>query len=128
MLGAPVTVKLTPLLDTPPEVVTTTFPVVAPVGTNAVMLPACQLLVVAAVPLNFTVPRLLPKFEPAITIEELMAPLFGVRLVMLGAVPPPEVVADALLATSAQLAELACVIGALVAVAEVCIQYSVPIP
>ena len=40
MLGAGVTVKLTPLLATPPAAVTTTLPVVAPEGTMAVMLPA----------------------------------------------------------------------------------------
>ena len=56
MLGADVvlTVKLTPLLATPPTV-TTTFPVVAPVGTGATMLVALQLVGVAATPLNFTV-------------------------------------------------------------------------
>jgi hypothetical protein len=36
MLGAGVTVKETPLLATPPAAVTTTLPVVAPVGTVAV--------------------------------------------------------------------------------------------
>ena len=53
MLGADVvlTVKLTPLLATPPTV-TTTLPVVAPDGTGATMLVALQLVGVAAVPLN----------------------------------------------------------------------------
>jgi len=83
MLGAGVTVKFTPLLATPPAV-TTTFPVVAPVGTTAVMLPVFQALIVAEVPLNVTVPCVLPKFDPAITIDEPTAPLFGVRLVMVG--------------------------------------------
>ena len=56
MLGADVvlTVKLTPLLANPPTV-TTTFPLVAPVGTGATMLVALQLVGVAATPLNFTV-------------------------------------------------------------------------
>ena len=55
MLGAgTVTVKLTPLLAWPPTV-TTTFPVVAPVGTAATMLVALQLVGVAAVPLKLTV-------------------------------------------------------------------------
>jgi len=48
------TVKLTPLLATPPTV-TATFPVVAPVGTGATMLVALQPVGVAATPLNFTV-------------------------------------------------------------------------
>jgi hypothetical protein len=54
MLGAAVTVKVTPLLALL-ETVTTTLPVVAPVGTVAVMLDALQLVVVAVVPLNLTV-------------------------------------------------------------------------
>jgi len=54
MLGVGNTVKLTPLLAWP-ETMTTTFPVVAPVGTLATMLVALQLVAVAAVPLNVTV-------------------------------------------------------------------------
>jgi len=84
MLGAPVTVKFFPLLDDP-ETVTTTLPVVAPVGTVAVMLDVLQLVVVAVVPLNFTVP-LDPKFEPAITMDDPTAPVFGVSDEMVGAV------------------------------------------
>ena len=86
MLGAPVTVNVTPLLDKP-ETVTTTLPVVAPVGTVAEMLDAPQLVVVAVVPLNLTVldPLVDPKFDPAITIDDPTAPVFGVRDVMLGA-------------------------------------------
>jgi hypothetical protein len=53
MLGGTRTVKVTPLLGTPPTV-TTTLPVVAPAGTGAEMLVALQLVGVAAVPLNFT--------------------------------------------------------------------------
>jgi hypothetical protein len=88
MLGAEVTVSVTPLLATPPAAVTTTLPVVAPVGTVAVMLVAAQLvIVVALVPLNFTLPlpRDGPKFDPAITIDDPTAPVFGVSVVMLGA-------------------------------------------
>jgi hypothetical protein len=53
MLGpaAPPTVKLTPLLARL-ATVTTTFPVVAPVGTDTTMLVALQLVGVATVPLN----------------------------------------------------------------------------
>lgn len=54
MLGGMRTVKLTPLLATPPTA-TTTLPVVAPAGTGAVMLVALQAVGVAVVPLNFTV-------------------------------------------------------------------------
>ena len=56
MLGAGVTVKLTPALATPPAAVTTTLPVVAPVGTIAVMLVTLQLETVAVVPLKVTLP------------------------------------------------------------------------
>jgi len=84
MLGAGVTVKLEPLLCAPPREVTTTFPVVAPAGTVAVMLLALQVLTVAAVPLNVTVPCDVPKFEPAMTTEDPTAPVLGVRLLMLG--------------------------------------------
>jgi hypothetical protein len=88
MLGAAVTVNVTPLLATPPAAVTTTLPVVAPVGTLAVMLVAPQLvIVVALVPLNFTLPFPCdgPKFDPAITMEDPTAPVLGVSDVMLGA-------------------------------------------
>jgi len=87
MLGAgTVTVKLTPLLATPPTV-TTTFPVVAPVGTGTTMLVALQLVGVAAVPLNFTVlvPCVAPKFAPVIVTDVPTNPDVGFTLVMLGA-------------------------------------------
>jgi hypothetical protein len=85
MLGAATTVKLTPLLATP-DTVTTTFPVVAPLGTVAAMLVALQLVAVAVVPLNFTVllPWVEPKFVPAIVTEAPTAPDVGDKLVMLG--------------------------------------------
>ena len=55
ILGAATTVNETPLLALLPTV-TTTFPVVAPVGTVATIEVALQLpMVVAVVPLNFTV-------------------------------------------------------------------------
>jgi hypothetical protein len=68
MLGAGiVTVKLTPLLACPPTV-TTTLPVVAPVGTAATILVALQFAGVAVVPLKVTVlvPCVDPKFAPLI--------------------------------------------------------------
>src|SRR5579864_8278164 len=85
MVGAGVTVNVTPLLATPPTV-TTTFPVVAVPGTTAVMLVVPQLLIVVAVtPLNFTVlePCGEPKPLPAITTLLPTAPVAGVKLVTL---------------------------------------------
>ena len=59
--------NVTPLLATPPTV-TTTLPVVAPLGTGTTMLVALQLVGTPAVPLNFTVlvPCVAPKFVPVI--------------------------------------------------------------
>src|ERR1700685_3994259 len=87
MLGpSVVTVKFTPLLATPPTV-TTTRPVVAPLGTGTTMLVAPQVLGVAAAPLNVTVlgPSVEPKFAPAIVTGVPTAPDVGFRLVKLGA-------------------------------------------
>lgn len=86
ILGAETTVKLLPLLATP-DTVTTTFPVVAPLGTLATMLVALQLGAVAVVPLNFTVllPCVEPKLAPVIVTEAPTAPDVGERLVILGA-------------------------------------------
>src|SRR2546422_9755345 len=87
MLGAgTVTVKLTPLLATPPTV-TTTLPVVAPAGTGTTMLVALQLVGAVAVPLNVTVlvPCVAPKFAPAIVTDVPTNPDVGFKLVMLGA-------------------------------------------
>jgi hypothetical protein len=87
MLGAGTTVKFTPLLGTPPAAVTTTLPVVAPLGAVAVMLLAPQLVTVALVPLKVTppLPCVAPKLDPATTIDDPTAPVFGVNEVMLGA-------------------------------------------
>jgi hypothetical protein len=80
-----VTVKVTPLLATPPAV-TTTFPVVAPDGTYAVMAVALQLVGVAVVPLKVTVlvPCVAPKFWPKTATNVPTGPAFGFRAVMLG--------------------------------------------
>jgi hypothetical protein len=82
---SPCSVKLTPLLATPPTV-TMTFPVVAPAGTGATMLAAPQLVGVAVVPLNFTVlvPCVPPKFAPLIVTDVPTTPDVGFRLAMLG--------------------------------------------
>ena len=81
------TVKSLPPLAVP-LTVTTTFPVAAPVGTTATIELVLQLvIVVAVVPLNLTVlvPCVEPKPLPAIVTELPIAPVEGVRLVMLGA-------------------------------------------
>ena len=89
ILGAGVTVNVDPLLACPPTV-TTTDPVVAPVGTGAVIDVALQAVGVELTPLKLTV--LLPcgvrKFVPAITTEVATAPVLGVRLVIVGAGDP----------------------------------------
>jgi len=87
MFGAATTVKLTPLLDTP-LTVTTTLPVVAPLGTVATIEVALQLeIVVAVVVLNFTVldPCVEPKFVPVIVTDAPTAPEVGDKLEMVGA-------------------------------------------
>ena len=76
MLGAGVvTVKFTPLLATPPTV-TTTLPVVAPLGTGTTILAGPQLVGVPAVPLNVTVlvPCASPKFAPVIVTDVAAGP------------------------------------------------------
>jgi len=85
ILGADTTVKLTPLLATP-DTVTTTFPVVAPLGTVATMLVAAQLVAVAVVVLNLSVllPWVEPKFVPVIVTEAPTAPDVGDKLVIFG--------------------------------------------
>jgi hypothetical protein len=87
MLGADTTVNVLPLLATP-LTVTTTFPVVAPVGTVATIeVPPQLAIVVAVVPLNFTVlvPCGVPKFVPVIVTDAPTAPVVGDRLVIVGA-------------------------------------------
>lgn len=112
IVGGGITVKLTPLLATPPTV-TTTFPVVAPVGTDTTMLVALQQVPhgVADVPLNVTVlvPWLEPKFVPVIVTEAPAAPDVGERLVILGPPPPPPPAALKAANTAPQLSELAIV-------------------
>src|SRR6267378_7995891 len=90
MLGVAATVNATPLLATL-DTVTTTFPVVAPLGTGTTMVVALQLVGVPAVPLNLTVlvPCVDPKFVPVTVTDVPANPDVGLRLKMLGAVPPP---------------------------------------
>jgi hypothetical protein len=88
--GLAVTMKVTPLLATPPTV-TTTLPTVAPLGTGATILVLLQLVGVASVPLNATVlvPCVDPKPAPTIVTKVPTGPEVGDRLVMLG--PEPEI-------------------------------------
>jgi hypothetical protein len=83
--GVGVTVKFKPLLATPPTV-TTTFPVVAPLGTGATMLVLFQLVGMAATPLNVTVlaPCGAPKFAPVSVTAAPAGPDEGLTLLMLG--------------------------------------------
>ncbi len=143
MLGAAVTVNVTPLLATPPAAVTTTLPVVAPVGTLAVMLLALQLvIVVAVVPLNFTLPFPCdgPKFDPAMTMEDPTAPVLGVKDVMLGAAvtvnvtpllaTPPAAVTTTLpvVAPVGTLAVMLLALQLVIVVAVVPLNFTLPFP
>jgi hypothetical protein len=86
MPGPDVTVKMTAFVGIPPTV-TTTFPVVAPVGTGTTMPAGVQLVGDASVPLNVTVlaPCIAPRFEPATVADVPTGPIAGLRLVMTGA-------------------------------------------
>ena len=85
---AGVTLKATPALAVPPAV-TTTLPVVAPIGTATVIEVSLQLVGVAAVPLKATVlvPCVAPKFTPVIVTDVPSGPESGFSVVMLGSVP-----------------------------------------
>ncbi len=85
--GVTSTTKLLPLLACP-ATVTTTFPLVAALGTGITIEVALQLAGVPEVPLNVTVlePCVEPKFVPVIVTDAPTAPDVGERLVMLGAV------------------------------------------
>src|SRR5215467_14990542 len=82
-IAGTITVNGWPLLNTL-LTVTTTFPVVAPDGTATTMPVADQLVGVAGVPLNVTVPGVDPKFAPVIVTTVLTGPLMGERPVILG--------------------------------------------
>ena len=85
IVGAEVSVKLTLLLLSP-ETVTTTGPVVAPLGTGTTIEVALQLEGVAVVPLKVTVlvPLVDPKFVPVIVTVVPVPPDVGDRLVICG--------------------------------------------
>jgi hypothetical protein len=78
------TVNVTPLLATP-LAVTTTLPVVAPVGTATTIDVLLQLVIeVATIPLNVTVPCVVPKFVPVIVTGVPVLPEVVDRLVIVG--------------------------------------------
>ena len=94
--GGTITVNSEALLAWLPTV-TTTLPVIAPLGTGTTMLVALQLVAVPVeIPLNVTVlvPCVAPKFVPVIVTGAPTTPEEGARLVMLGGgfeppFPPP---------------------------------------
>jgi hypothetical protein len=69
---------------------TTTFPVLAPAGTDTTILVALQLVGVAAIPLNVTalVPCDAPKLVPVTVTDAPAGPELGLKLVMPGAKTP----------------------------------------
>lgn len=85
IFGGPGLTKSTPLLGVP-EIVATTDPVVALVGTIAVMLVALQLVTLASNPLNVTalLPWEAPKSAPEITTEVPAGPIVGNKLKIVG--------------------------------------------
>jgi hypothetical protein len=87
MLGGVAMVKRTPLLGTPPTY-TSTFPVVVPAGTGAVILVLVQFDALVCTPLNLTklciVPTVGPKFVPVMVTLVPIGPAVGLMLVMLG--------------------------------------------
>ena len=78
--------KTAGLLATP-ATVTSTFPVVTPVGAGTTIAVAFQLVGAALTPLNATVlaPWVAPKFAPEIVTDVPAAPEFGLTLLMCGA-------------------------------------------
>jgi len=90
ILGGATTVNAMGLLATPPTV-TTTLPVVAPLGTGTTMPVVLQLVGDPAVPLNATVlvPCVEPKFVPVIVTDVPTGPEVGFKLEMLGTATPP---------------------------------------
>ena len=82
----PVTVKFDALVAVPDGVVTVILPVVAPVGTAAVIRPSFATLKLADVPLNRTLVAPV-KWLPLMVTDVPTAPLDGEKLLIVGAVP-----------------------------------------
>ena len=85
--GIRITEKLIELVAVCPLAVTVIVPVVAPVGTDVVMLVAVLAVTDAAVPLNLTplFAGVVSKFVPVIVIDVPTPPVVGVKLVIVGA-------------------------------------------
>ena len=85
---AAVTVKSVALVAVVcPATSTVIFPVVAPLGTVAVIEVAVEAVIVAAVPLNLTEGE--EKFDPLIVTLVPTAPELGLNPLIVGPVPPP---------------------------------------
>lgn len=85
------TVKLVALVAVCPPTVTVIVPLVAPIGTEVVMLVAVLAVTTAVTLLNLTILLLgvVLKFVPVIVMDEPTAPLVGLKLVMVGEVVIP---------------------------------------
>ena len=83
----PVTVKFDALVAVPDGVVTVILPVVAPVGTLAVIRPSFATLKLADVPLNRTLVAPV-KWSPLMVTDVPTAPLDGEKLLIVGTVLP----------------------------------------
>lgn len=83
IVGVGKTLKVDALVIDIPLVVTEIGPVDAPAGTDVVILEAFEDVTTAVTPLKLTVGEAL-KFVPVIVTVALTAPLFGVKLVMVG--------------------------------------------
>ena len=137
MTGSVPTVKVTPLLASPPTV-TTTSPVVAFAGTVTVIEVSLQLVAVAEVPLKVTVlvPCAAPKLVPVISTVAPSGPATGLRLPIAGATvkeTPALAVPSTVTTTSPVVAPMgtATVIEVslqLVGVAPVPLKVTVPVP
>jgi len=137
ILGVGSTVNETPLLTTPPTV-TTTLPVVAPFGTGTVIVPALQLLGLAVVPLNVTVPCVEPKFVPLMVMGVPTAAEVGERPVMFGvsmtvkgtpmlALPPTVTTTFPVVAPAGTVATIEVVLQLVIVVAVVVLNFTVPV-
>ena len=83
IVGVGMIVKGTPLLAAP-FAVTTRYPVVAPAGTGTRIALSLQLAGVTAVPLNVTVPGVVPKFDPLMVTPAPTGPAVGETLAIMG--------------------------------------------
>ena len=128
MLGAATTVNPLLVLLATPLTVTTTLPVVAPVGTIVPIEVGVQpVIVVAAVPLNVTVlvPWVAPKFVPVIVTDAPTAPVVGDRLATFGVGSTVKLIP--LLATPLAFTTTLPVVALVGTVATICVAVQLPI-